>query len=487
MPEIVYCKWVKLLNVTLSIDLFVLYKFTISYTNTKIFNHSTNMLIVVSLWLKVMAHCLWQYRCRILFCICTPCIVTGCLFIYIALALCLAFSETYPGEPSGTRSPLLDDYFIAKGTNSSSLLAPHPMRPFWKEELNGEGFWNLIQHVMDRQHNFILHARTNVSENNSTSHLHQYFLISEKILNSYEYFSPSPQIQRFIKYMHFRDYPLLINQPGICKQNQSEAPILLLGIKSQPENFKNRQAIRLTWGHSGLVRGQVGNGGLVRRVFLLGTPKAGLTTYIEEESKTYGDILLWNFEDTFFNLTLKDILFWDWFTKHCANSRFVFKGDDDIFVRTPSLLDYLEKQKSKEFITGDLISAALPVRLENTKYFIPHSFYKGRYPTYPGGGGVLYSGALVPRLLDISKRVHLYPIDDVYVGMCLERLGVIPTHNPTFLTFGFTEEEAKDPCAHHTILMVHKRSPEEMLKLWMEMLIPKSKCKNTQLRNVVVL
>ncbi|XP_062856015.1 N-acetyllactosaminide beta-1,3-N-acetylglucosaminyltransferase 2-like [Trichomycterus rosablanca] len=440
-----------------------------------------------------MAHCLWRYRWRILLCICTPCIVTGCLLVYIALALCFAITHTYHGGPSGTLIPLLDDYFIAKGTNSSSLLAPHPMRPFWKEELNREAFWNLIQHVMDRQHNTILRARKNISENgNSTLHsLNKTgcFSNSDKMWNPSDYFSLPPQIQRFIKYMRCRDYPLLINQPGVCvsKQNQSEAPMLLLVIKSQAENIKNRQAIRFTWGHSGLVRGQVGRGGLVRRVFLLGKTEAGSKADVEQESKTYGDIIMWDFLDTFFNLTLKDVLFWDWYAKHCANSRFVFKGDDDVFVRTPALLDYLDRQKSKEFVAGDLITAALPVRSENTKYFIPHGFYKGSYPSYPGGGGVVYSGALVPRLLAISKRVHLYPIDDVYLGMCLERLGVIPIHNPAFLTFDFTESEAKEPCAHHTILMVHKRSPEEMLKLWIETLEPKSECRNTPLRKALTL
>ncbi|KAK3564316.1 hypothetical protein QTP86_012398 [Hemibagrus guttatus] len=291
----------------------------------------------------------------------------------------------------------------------------------------------------------------------------------------------------------FIDYPLLIDQPAVCDQTE-KPPMLLLAIKSQVPNFKNRQAIRMSWGYSGLMRGQVGEGGIVCRLFLLGKIDEEFNENIKKESEMYGDILMWDFMDTFFNLTLKDILFWNWFSEHCQNARFVFKGDDDVFVRTPVLLDYLEDQerlymkkhghtkKMDDFLVGDIITSALPLRLETNKYFIPESFYKGLYPTYPGGGGVVYSGALVPKLLQMSKRVHLFPIDDVYLGMCLQRLGVIPVNHPAFLTFDFNEEEAKEPCAHHTILLVHKRSPLEMLKLWTETLTPSDECQKTALR-----
>ncbi|KAK1803932.1 hypothetical protein P4O66_003871 [Electrophorus voltai] len=274
-----------------------------------------------------------------------------------------------------------------------------------------------------------------------------------------------------------QDYPLLIEPPTVCA-NQSA--MLLLAIKSQTKNFENRQAIRQTWGHSGLVQGRVGMGGLVQRVFLLAKSAVLEDSKemmdLEKESKSYGDIIMWDFLDTFFNLTLKDILFWEWFSEHCQNARFVFKGDDDVFVRTPALLDYLQKEeevhsapnsrkKIKDFVVGDVIKRANPLRLKSSKYYIPESFYKGMYPAYAGGGGVIYSGALVLRLFQVSKRVHLFPIDDVYVGMCLQRLRIVPVDQSGFLTFDFSQEEAKNPCAYHTILLVHKRSPSEVLKL----------------------
>ncbi|KAL7863020.1 hypothetical protein SRHO_G00120040 [Serrasalmus rhombeus] len=454
----------------------------------------------------VMACCLCQYRCRILLCICTPCILLGCLFIYITLAVCLSInSSTTPvGVP---RNPPLPPFFIASGLNKSGILAPFPIKSFWKYDLSKEAHWNLIQYVMDRQHSPILHPRTNASQNisdldrysRSTQQSSGCFPNYEMIWTVSDYFSLPAHIQRFVISMHCRDYPLLIDQPRVCSKHQSEAPMLLLAIKSQSSNFENRQAIRKTWGRSGWVKGRVGKGGHVRRVFLLGRNHSGHNPGIEknlrEESNRYGDLLMWDFLDTFFNLTLKDVLFWDWFSKNCWDTRFVLKGDDDVFVRTPALLDYLNNMEAvrsntsgqsktmEDFVVGDVIASAVPSRLQSSKYFIPDSFYKGMYPLYAGGGGVVYSGALVLRLLQVSKRVHLFPIDDVYLGMCLQRLGVVPIHHPAFLTFDFPEGEAKEHCANHTVLLVHKRSPKEMQKLWVETLRPSRKCRNTVLRD----
>uniref|UniRef100_A0A4W4FZL0 Hexosyltransferase n=1 Tax=Electrophorus electricus TaxID=8005 RepID=A0A4W4FZL0_ELEEL len=392
----------------------------------------------------------------------------------------------------------------AKGSYKNVALASHREHPYWKHRLNINTFWNSMQYVMDRQHNSILRRRTrnlvtlhllDDSISNSTQHqlgCQPNYAVMWSFLG---FFNLTPEMQRFVLSMHCRDYPLLIEPPTVCA-NQSA--MLLLAIKSQTKNFENRQAIRQTWGHSGLVQGRVGMGGLVQRVFLLAKSAVLEDSKemmdLEKESKSYGDIIMWDFLDTFFNLTLKDILFWEWFSEHCQNARFVFKGDDDVFVRTPALLDYLQKEeevhsapnslkKIKDFVVGDVIKRANPLRLKSSKYYIPESFYKGMYPAYAGGGGVIYSGALVLRLFQVSKRVHLFPIDDVYVGMCLQRLRIVPVDQSGFLTFDFSQEEAKNPCAYHTILLVHKRSPSEVLKLWSETLIPSAECSHTTLRS----
>lgn len=441
-----------------------------------------------------MASCLRRYRRRILF-FCLPCILLLPIYIYVSITLCNIMTYGAPGAHS-----VQPTHFMATGLKLSRDLAPHPAKTFWRSKLNSGALWNIMQYVTDCQHNPILNPRLaanppGISYKTERSRRSRNRCSPDYKINNTmpDFFTLPSQIKDFVTTMHCRDYPLVIDALDVCER----APTLLLAIKTQTANFANREAIRETWGRSGRIKSRGGWQRLVRRVFLLGKSK---DLHVEEklqlESDKYGDIIQWEFMDTFFNLSLKDVLFWDWFSRRCPHARFIFKGDDDIFVRTPALLDYLlaeeangsfsngssKPNKMETFVVGDVINNAAPMRSSGTKYYIPESFYKGLYPSYPGGGGVVYSGSLAHRLLEVSQRVHLFPIDDVYLGMCLQRLGVYPIHHPAFLTFDFPKDEPQEPCANHTILMVHKRSPAEMFQLWTETSTPSPKCRNATLR-----
>ncbi|XP_028839759.1 N-acetyllactosaminide beta-1,3-N-acetylglucosaminyltransferase 2 [Denticeps clupeoides] len=437
--------------------------------------------------------CNGQVLCLVLL----PCMVMGHLLVYILVSIFVAIS--YHSSSSSVSPPQLPSHFIASGASrNTSALASHPLSPFWNLRLEEGALWNQLQHLRDREHNPILRGA------NST----KFGLFLEGRNSSppcgpqprwasllQDFNSLSEQMKDFVLSMDCRTYPVLIDQPELCRvEDKGQAPVLLMAIKSQVGNFENRQAIRETWGRSGWVEAEDGRGsGLVRTVFLLGRqdamtgPHPDLGPLLDLESSRNGDILQWDFRDTFFNLTLKDVLFWDWFAQNCPYARFIFKGDDDVFIRTDSLLEYLHSQSAKrvkkrrtqmgwDFVVGDVISNAWPNRRPDTKYYIPESFYKGAYPAYAGGGGVVYSNSLALQLRGVSRRVHLFPIDDVYLGMCLHRLGISPTHHAGFLTFDLPEREKERPCAYRSVILVHKRSPKQMLTLWNDLRESLSEC-----------
>ena len=90
-----------------------------------------------------------------------------------------------------------------------------------------------------------------------------------------------------------------------------------------------------------------------------------LSDTLKFESEKHQDILLWNYRDTFFNLSLKEVLFLRWVSTSCPNAEFVFKGDDDVFVNTHHLLNYLNslsRNKAKDLFIGDVIHNAGPHR-----------------------------------------------------------------------------------------------------------------------------
>ncbi|XP_016850306.1 UDP-GlcNAc:betaGal beta-1,3-N-acetylglucosaminyltransferase 8 isoform X2 [Anolis carolinensis] len=278
--------------------------------------------------------------------------------------------------------------------------------------------------------------------------------------------SYSELYRNFILYDECRTFPLLINQPTKCISSGKNHTFLLLAIKSLPGNFAARQAVRDTWGQEGAP------GGLpIRTVFLLGTAQGRsgprLQRLVDYESQLFGDILMWDFEDTFFNLTLKDNLFLNWTLEYCRDVSFILKGDDDVFINTPKVLDYLGSlDVQKPLYMGQVMANASPFRIRKSKYYVPESYYVGPYPSYAGGGGYIFSGSLARWLHFVSRHIAFYPIDDVYTGLCFQALGIHPETHPGFQTFDIAEKDREDPCVHRKLLLVHRRSPQQTLQLW---------------------
>lgn len=280
-----------------------------------------------------------------------------------------------------------------------------------------------------------------------------------------------PRFHQFVLHRHCRYFPMLINHPEKCADGEVH---LLMVVKSVIEQHDRREAVRKTWGREHTVDGKK-----IRTLFLLGSPTTGKDTknlqkLIEYEDLIYGDILQWDFMDTFFNLTLKEVNFLKWFDIYCPDVQFIFKGDDDVFVNTRNLLELVgfkvEESKEADLFVGDTISKAIPIRNRQSKYYIPKELYDKPYPPYVGGGGFLMSSQLARRLFVVSEDLELYPIDDVFLGMCLQKLHLSPELHPGFRTFGITRRRVSsmnsEPCFYKNLIVVHKLSAQELLKMW---------------------
>lgn len=354
-----------------------------------------------------------------------------------------------------------------------------PRSKFWRKYTPHKAYWNKQQQKLELLYNPILSLLSNMTvEENLVSNLSVLSSCDPDPLVHSEVsdFANLPdRFKDFLLYLRCRNYSLLMDQPNKCVQK----PFLLLAIKSLIPHFDRRQAIRESWGKE-IESGDV----IVRRVFLLGqTPPEDhfpdLSHMVKFESDTHHDILLWNYRDTFFNLTLKEVLFLKWVSSSCANVQFIFKGDDDVFVNTNQILDYLKsltKEKAKDLFIGDVIKDAGPHREKKLKYYIPESVYEGSYPPYAGGGGFLYSGDLALRLNNASDQVLLYPIDDVYTGMCLQKLGLAPEKHKGFRTFDIEEKYRNNICSYTNLMLVHSRKPQEMIKIWTRLQDPHLNC-----------
>ncbi|XP_062305117.1 acetylgalactosaminyl-O-glycosyl-glycoprotein beta-1,3-N-acetylglucosaminyltransferase-like isoform X2 [Osmerus eperlanus] len=299
----------------------------------------------------------------------------------------------------------------------------------------------------------------------------------------------------------------------VPRLNASRSPgtghLLLLAVKSHPADWRRREAIRSTWGEERSWGGEE-----VRRVFLLGEEEEEREHGVAEESDRHGDVLQWRFRESFFNVTLKEVLFWGWYRRRCSGSfRYVLKGDDDVFVDVERVVELLknleggtgggregwrdkaagERSDIAPDIPDDLLiepdlpdrtladpglstgspgllymgrifTHSLPVRLWWNKYYIPYSLHTGQYPPYAGGAGYLLSNQALLLLDHASPAVPLFPIDDAYVGMVAEAAGVPATHHRGFLSREYSS--TRHPCFNLGLLVLHKLEPKDLVHLW---------------------
>uniref|UniRef100_A0AAY5E9A4 Hexosyltransferase n=1 Tax=Electrophorus electricus TaxID=8005 RepID=A0AAY5E9A4_ELEEL len=253
-------------------------------------------------------------------------------------------------------------------------------------------------------------------------------------------------IQDFLFYRHCRYFPMLLNVPNKRGGPQNSAHVfLLLLIKSSPANYERREVLRKTWAAE-----RMQNGKQIRTVFLSGT--------------SGDDILLWDFTDSFYNLTLKQVLFMEWLERWCPNAHFLLNRDDDIFTNTDNMVEYLKGQGdgdgNKHLFVGSLAFYLGPIR---KRVQVPES---DRYPPYCGGCGFLLSRFTARTIHNMSQSITLMPIVDVYIDMCLEKAGLKPESHigvrTTALYIPSQKVDSFDPCYYREILLVHRFLPYQI-------------------------
>ncbi|KAL2090325.1 hypothetical protein ACEWY4_015013 [Coilia grayii] len=318
---------------------------------------------------------------------------------------------------------------------------------------------------------------------------------NDSMVNVSGFASLPGNIQDFLFYRHCRHFPVLLDVPEKCEGPRGSADVfLLLVIKSSPANYERREVLRKTWARERQHRGK-----RVRRLFVVGTAGTGYerqrhNKLLRLEHREYGDILQWDFHDSFFNLTLKQLLFMAWMERRCPQARFLLNGDDDIFANTDNMVEYLSdlpdgNDGTKHLYVGHLIQGVGPIRESWSKYYVPVQVHASEsYPPYCGGGGFLLSGFTARIVFQMSHSIVLLPIDDVYLGMCLERAGLKPVSHFGVRTAGLPVPSSKvdsyHPCYYREILLVHRFLPHQIYLMWSRIHEPNLKCDGSEVSQV---
>ncbi|NXH48424.1 B3GT2 galactosyltransferase, partial [Dicaeum eximium] len=256
-------------------------------------------------------------------------------------------------------------------------------------------------------------------------------------------------------------FTFIINEEEKCKDR---TPFLVLLISSRAAELQQRRAIRQSWGSEAAVPGAD-----VLRLFMLGVRSEGADQdLLLRESEQYHDIIQQDFLDTYNNLTLKTLMGMSWVASYCSGARFAMKTDSDVFVNTAHLIEKLLRPlppPTQNYFTGHLMKGHRPIRNKASKWYISEEeFPDDRYQPFCSGTGYVFSGDLAAKIVNASLMIKYIHLEDVYVGFCLNAMGVEIVPSPHSL---FNIYKVKfSPCGYNKIITSHHVQPHEHILYW---------------------
>ena len=217
--------------------------------------------------------------------------------------------------------------------------------------------------------------------------------------------------------------PLL--EPNFTKTTSNLFLLVLIpsGIAASPFSAR-RNVIRNTWTNK--------TSHDWKRVFILGKSGEELDSEVKQEADNFNDILILNTSDNYNNLIIKIISAFQWAITR-VNSRFILKADDDVYVRLPYLISWLQEIGMEKFYGGHVKPNGTRVFRDNNKNYVAKDCLEQEfYPSYCSGPFyVLSSKALSLMLLSVPK-FPAFPVEDAYIGLLAHDNGISAVKIPGF-------------------------------------------------------
>ncbi|KAL3885846.1 hypothetical protein ACJMK2_025878 [Sinanodonta woodiana] len=260
------------------------------------------------------------------------------------------------------------------------------------------------------------------------------------------------------------NFKYVIDNDVMCKlYNDSQEIDLIIFIFTTHQHQQERNAIRQTWLNCTNI-----NKANIRYSFLLGeVSDENIRKLVEDENKIHNDIIKEDFVDTYQNLTYKTIMAFKYAITKCSHAKFVLKTDDDVWVNIPGLLKVLQREKMtlQTAVAGACFHGANPNRNPDSKWYASiQSYPHDSYPGFCSGTGYVTSNNVVNKIFEISKNVPFFHLEDVYVAMCIRKLGY-RLHKIA----GFNNIRPPfDPCLYKgdNLITSHEVPPEMLISYW---------------------
>ncbi len=225
---------------------------------------------------------------------------------------------------------------------------------------------------------------------------------------------------------------IILNPKKLCNI-ENNTKFIFIYVFTSAKNFKRRSLIRKTWANITLFQN-------IRVAFIIGkSSDLNIEKEIQIEQKQYNDLIQGNFIDSYRNLSYKSLIAWKWIIRHCSNSKFIIKIDDDVVLNTFNLIRFINDESYlfpklnvlnlKNTFLCKCEKHAPVERNSSSKMYVKKEEYSqkiygmNQYPQYCAGMGIIMTSDLISRLYYKSKEIKLFWIDDVYVGILGRHIG----------------------------------------------------------------
>ncbi|XP_060078758.1 beta-1,3-galactosyltransferase brn-like [Ylistrum balloti] len=203
---------------------------------------------------------------------------------------------------------------------------------------------------------------------------------------------------------------------------------LLILVKSSNHHVVIRDSIRKSWGNLTNIMN-------VKVMFLIAY-KQSTQTDIDKEATSSSDIIQEDFIDAYKNNTLKTIMGFNWAVEKCSQADLLFFVDDDHIIRIANVMAYLRtfnRNQIKKTYVGFRIEKPQVDRRDGSPWGMSnYDFSHVLWPAYLRGGAFVVSSEIANRFVIAFPYVKLLSVDDSYLGIVADKLGMLPQHDQRF-------------------------------------------------------
>lgn len=232
---------------------------------------------------------------------------------------------------------------------------------------------------------------------------------------------PSGPKMNSIKEIASVTWPAPVEVLHPCGGNEGKGLLAVIFVFCVVSDISRRMTIRETFGSA------LKNNSQTEIYFVVGrVDNEAMEDRLQKEAEYYNDILQFDFNDHYFNLTLKSIAMLRWTAVHCSQAKFIFKLDNDCYIRVNPFL------KQMTAFSGDTIYGIYRINepvMRTGKWAIDEWYYPhSTYPPYHAGP-YLIPGPAALKLYEAilseptQDTIPALPIDDAYItGILPEKI-----------------------------------------------------------------